>query len=465
MFAWMDSSGLVLDFYDDAHGELFRELFPTREEIPEVVKEAHALSPAERQALPDDVFALVLMDGGQKTRKYACVDPGNTTLAIDYFLKTAHKLPVEAQKVAAQSLLTACGWYDLQPPEDLEKIALLGFVAKRMVSNPIGTLQTAITAPAVAKGVGNEMKARNMVVQGQGGVVTPEQVQHALGRGKHAEVTGTPDAPLSAPELSKKQPDKPVVKTANLQPHVEVSQLEAPIVVHRKVAHFYALGDKYPLDDYRQVKTAAAYFDEYSPQFTPEERREFCTNLVKRAESMEIPLSDTVRKYGSDSFAPHEEVKVAFNARRTLLDDQVQIGVLNQLERICCEMYKEASPYKDNVDPETACTALSEFDKQNGLHFLYDRDVPDPFYSVFGFQKEASDEDYSWLEANDYVTGNQLIELAKSFKSIRGNFGEDFAKEFQKDPVGVFKSMPTPQKKVLARMAQDPPKPVVLATY
>jgi len=46
-------------------------------------------------------------------------------LSVEYFLKTAHRLPVEAQKVAAQNLVAACGWYDIEAPEELQKIASL----------------------------------------------------------------------------------------------------------------------------------------------------------------------------------------------------------------------------------------------------------------------------------------------------------------------------------------------------
>ena len=116
-------SGLLLDSYDDLRGEVLRSLFPTPAEVPEQVKTAHYLSQEERQRLPDDVFALVLRDGDVTLRKYACTDAGNTHLAVNYFLKNAHKLPQVAQKTAAQNLLIACGWYDLEPPEALSKVA------------------------------------------------------------------------------------------------------------------------------------------------------------------------------------------------------------------------------------------------------------------------------------------------------------------------------------------------------
>src|ERR1700727_1522887 len=121
----MDStSGLILDVYDDFSGETLRSLYPTPADIPDVVKTASPIQGALREQLPHDVFALVLVNNGEKLRKYACVDPGNTELSVQYFLKTAHKLPLEAQKTAAANLKTACEWYDMPVPEQLEKVAL-----------------------------------------------------------------------------------------------------------------------------------------------------------------------------------------------------------------------------------------------------------------------------------------------------------------------------------------------------
>jgi len=116
-------SGLVLDVYDDPRGSVMREIFPSPETIPEVIKEAHLIVSEERASLPDDVFALVLQDEGATLRKYACIDEGNTRVNVEYFLKVAHKLPVDAAMVAADNLVVACGWYGIDPPAPLLGIA------------------------------------------------------------------------------------------------------------------------------------------------------------------------------------------------------------------------------------------------------------------------------------------------------------------------------------------------------
>ena len=152
-------SGLVLDVYDDPSGDVLRTIFPTPADLPEVVKEAHHLSEAERSQLPSDSFALELIDGETVLRKYACVDEGNTALNVEYFLKVAHKLPSEAQKVAARNLTTACDWYGIPVPEPLEKMAL-----------GIGTM---IAAPFVVPGQYRQAKKNMQAARASGGSINP----------------------------------------------------------------------------------------------------------------------------------------------------------------------------------------------------------------------------------------------------------------------------------------------------
>lgn len=151
-------SGLILDVYDDSHGEILKALFPDLSQIPDMVKQAHYLSADERERLPDDDFALVLTSGDVTLRKYACIDPGNTLLSMLYLTKTAHKLPVVAIERALDNLKTASHWY-WDTAEEFEKAAGigsailsgLGGLAKGAIKNPMKALTTGLT---VAGGVG-----------------------------------------------------------------------------------------------------------------------------------------------------------------------------------------------------------------------------------------------------------------------------------------------------------------------
>lgn len=508
------TSGLVLDVYDDYNGETLRELYPTRDDIPEGVKQAHLVNGDDRTRLPDDVFALVLLNNGEKLRKYACVDEGNTLLSVQYFLKHAHKLPTEAQQVAAENLKAACAWYDFMPPAALEKLAL-GF----------GTALTALTAVPVIKGTHQAIKENLGAARAaDGNVMTSNQRDEMLGRKvatspadalmrafqelKTAETSGTPLMPIQEPsDLTAKPSPKTVVqKTAgighlvpghagehgdygpeesekydgytkgmmpyklpqagHLRPTVDVTGKEAAVKwTEKKVASFALPSQqKYPLDSYAQVKAASAYFDQYMRHMAVPTRHEYATHLVKRAAALDIAVSDDARKYGSEGFAPEHEIKAAFDARRAELEGQKEIlAVLDNVERVArFRMWKEADEKTATSDeaqsPDFVVELLAEFDKAAGLDHCYDRSVPDPYYSIYGFVKTAEDESAKWSDviANEMVTSAELHRLAKvGAHGVKASFGADFQEEFLKDPVGTYKSLPRDQKKMLIRMANS----------
>lgn len=398
----MQTGDLVLDFYDDkGSASTFRELFPTRDSVPVSVKTAHVLTDSELGRLPDDAFALVVPDeSGGSIRKFACVDAGNTALSVAYFLHNQDRLSEKQAKTAASKLIEACGWYDLVPPQELSKAAGLFSMG----------LTSAVMLPE-AKRLAGEAKHGVSTTLGSGGVIRP---QH-----KHAEVVGSHVMPLQEPTNHTRKPKAVIRKTASS-----------------------ALEGRYPLDTYEHVKMASEYFDTYGQSLSPADRREYCTNMVSRADELHVSVSDVARKYASASYAPAEEFEVAMDCRRALLSRE-QLPTFNKL----------ASVAGDSVDPEIFALALAEFDKTAGLDAYYDRDVYDPYFSVFGVEKQAQ---FMEVMGSDYVNGPMLERVAASHSAFfTKHFGEDFAEEFRKDPIAIFKSLPMEQKKVISRLAAD----------
>ena len=156
-------SGLVLDQYDDEDGAQLRTWYPTRDDVPDFIKQANRLSPEDHGRLPDESFALVMVDEDKVLRKYACIDEGNVVLSVDYFMMNGHKIPEEAQKVAAANLVTACEWYDLEPPEELKKVAIGG-----------GLLVAGLMAPGAVREAKSNLAASKT---GGGMILTPQQVK------------------------------------------------------------------------------------------------------------------------------------------------------------------------------------------------------------------------------------------------------------------------------------------------
>lgn len=469
----MKTAGIILDLYDNP-GDL-KTVFSSLDVIPLSVKEAHLLTGAERDSLPDDVFALVLLNGEDRLRKYACIDQGNTELNIVYLIKHGHKLPEEAQKVAAENLITACGWYDIEVPEELQKVALLGSV------------MTALTAPSLIKGTASQLKGNMAAVNAGGGaIVTPRQ-QHELGAMmKGAEVSGTSLAPLQPPgdlvaasarkpsqsntsamksasthlvdghsgevaselEQNSGQPGEqyeraPQMQMKTLKPHVDVTNKEPPKKLVEKKASLTAYQGVFPLDSYAQVKEASSYFDENHKLMPVEMRREFATSLVKRASALGIHVSDYASGVGADSYASDSQLLAAIENRGMYVTKK-QAGVLNHL-------YENRKTFT----PDEYCAALIEFDKLAEIDHLYGGPhLIDPVDSTFG--KAAQDDGDSWINGNDYITKQQIENYAiTGGVTMLDDYGQDFVKEFRKDAWAVFNSLPVDQKRRLARAAGD----------
>lgn len=471
----MHTAGLTLDLYD-APADL-KSIYPTLDEIPEQVKTAHILSSTELEQLPDNAFALVLMSDGNRLRKYACVDEGGTLVNTQYFLLHGHKLPEEAQKTAALNLLTACGWYGIEPPPLLEKVAL-----------GVNTLMTAAMAPSLVKTTGSQI-SNNLAGAAAGGrQVMPVVQQGAVGRmAKSAEASGTSLLPnqgsgdlegavargkpgssnLSAMKsastghlvpghngesgdileqafgISGTQYQKaPQTPTQALRPHVDVTNKQPPQALGTKVASLHAYASVFPLDDYAQVKSASEYFDANLAAMPPEMRHEFAVQMVSRASSMGVEFSKEAADYGSTCFADDEHLRVALDTRRPFLSKEAAAAL--------DELYAQRAV----LGPDQYCSVLVEFDKVAELDYRYDRSVVDPYASTYGAKQAAKDD--TWVNGNDYITKAEIENFAITApESLRDDYGADFVKDFVKDPWGIFSSLPLPQKRRVARRAGD----------
>lgn len=445
----MRTSGLVLDIYDDFQGQVLRSIYPTQDDIPDNIKTAQVLSSEDREALPDDAFALVLLNGDQKFRKFACTDEGNTSLSVQYFLKNAHKLPVEAQKTAAANLSLACGWYDLEVPPELEKVAV-GLDAALSLASGAGEVVSGVKdmgrGLANAKSLGSQMNSDVMLKKADvtGTTSMPNQTPTNKNPSTLATVQKSAEALETNESMKHKERPDSLPQAKAMTPHVDVSNKEAPKKVTEKTASSFALPSKgkYPLDSYEQVKEASTYFDIYWKGFTPAERHEFCTNMVKRAEALDLPVSDQALRYGSETYAPEEELKVAYEMRyQTVKQHPEAVKLLQGL------FEKRAE-----IEPALFAETLGEFDKVASIDFEWDRSIPDPFYSTFGTEKTSNA--WSFILGNEMVTEANLRKLSLGCgKDLKHRFNAEFVERFRKNPVGTFEALPKAQKKIVMRMA------------
>lgn len=270
--------------------------------------------------------------------------------------------------------------------------------------------------------------------------------------------TGEAKAPegveMELPACCKKEQPPKLPQESALKPHVDVTAHEPPKVVQEKKAERYALPSKglYPLDNYAQVKMAAQYFMETWKFIPPEDRHEYCGNLVKRAAELNVFTDQLIEKYGSATYASEGDIAVCLDARRSTLQDEDHLGMLDKLAAVRFAMR-----------PEEWATTLREFDKMACLDQYYG-DVPDAYYTTFGKQAAQGDEENpeaSIVIGNEYLTRRRLTEFAKNnVSSLTKRFGDEVAKGMAKSPNDIFNSLPRDQKLVIMRMANNDDSPV-----
>jgi hypothetical protein len=477
-------SGLILDVFDDPSGQVLKGLYPRRADLPEMVKAASVVSPEQIAQLPDDVFALVLEQGDTTLRKYACLDGGHTLLNIGYFLVNYDKLPVEAIKTAASNLITACGWYDIEPPEELKKLSTgnLDVVGRQRIwkdtsgatygsdgtswdiqktADVIGTadmptqfgkddlrskLKTPLSSPKTAAGIGHLVDVNASDI----GDVS------SLNAAKGDEDTILEQAfgiresnPAAFPQVKK-----------TLEPHVDVTDKEPPTFLEKKEASYYALPDekRYPLDSYTQVKAASAYFDEYHRMMEPEDRHTFAVHLLQRATPLEIAVSAIAQDYGQTKYASDSHIEACLGQRFLLLAPHAEGGQepVKVASAHAIGLYQGLLTNRPILAPDVFARTLAGIDKIAGLDEYWDQDVVDPFASTFAKNAEEDATKDALVVGNEYMSLQALRHFVMQKPDVlRRKFSEEFVNEFQADPKGIFESLPMDQKLVIMRIVNS----------
>lgn len=419
-------TGAIIDFYDDPQGLVLKEKMQA-EQVPPFIKEAQFLDESQRSRLPDDVFALVMLDQGAPMRKYACTDKGNTALSVIYLMENHHKLPEPAVKTAAANLLTACEWHHLKPPLGLQKLAFLG----KLLNVGGSAMHMGDVVSRGAKRHAKKFPGMPKVGDMAGTNVMPTQSTMDEGEGAQGKLASV------------------------IQPYVDVTGMEPPPRLEKRASEKFCLvkegRGQYPIDTYGEVVEAQQWFNDYGDTLHPEDRREFCTKLASRADEIGLLVVDRIRKYAAAGYAPDGEIKVGVSTRMQFwAEDSPERDMLNGL------MDKYAS-----VQPDVFCEALRQFDEATGLDHHWDVGIYDPYYTTYGFEKTA---EWTFEHMSDRITEERLRQVAHaSYPLIAVKFGEELADSLKKSPTSIFDSLPLDAKRIIMRMANDPqPSPTVV---
>lgn len=423
----MRLAGITLDMYDD-RGALLAEKLSGDELKLAGIGDTTLLTLGQLNQLPDRLFAMVGTNDGDVVRKYAMVDRGHLATSMLYFLENKDRVPEELHPKIAANLVNACAWYDLDPPEELVKTALLGAAL------------TALDGANLINSEGQRHKqdmARFRTAQMSGAKV--------------ADLNGSSVMPLSGKSV-KEPSGLPVSSNKNAEwlPCGELSALEAVAkVAERANTHFaHPHTGKYPITTEEQLKTAAGYFDEYKNDFPPLERRVFAQSVHERAEELGVKVAGAIYEYAGESYGPHFEQELLARVGNF---DGTPIG----------EGYKYFYEKRAAYEPAVMAQALAMLDARAGL---FDRfvsaDFRDAYSAVYsGGVKMASDAAAAstfdvWNVGNDTVSTDDLLHLRSYAPRLDALFGAGFGEKFTNDPRKTFLGMEDSQKLVLARLAR-----------
>lgn len=508
----------VLDIYDDPKGEVLVDLLDGTP-LPEKLASARLLSPDELASLPDRLFGLVADDGPTRLRKYAMCDEAHLATSILYFLERGEVLSESVQTKVAANLVNACAWYDMDPPEPLVKRAMLGkalgglgtaamvglgaMEVKDAVKETNAKNRRAneafraaqVSGGKVASGreielsLSEEQNIDGKLVAGtdpyagrvlsaaqqisQHGPSTkkldrqmkPERVDPSAQ--KQADLNGTEMMPYGvSTKPVRNNPSKKVAVPAKTaagkvasrlideghRASGDVRGLDSPTRIKRASYHRFALPTqkRYPIDTVAHVKTAAFYFDEHVTEFDLDDRRLYAQSLALRAEELGVSLRGEALKYAGSGYGPY-------------LDSEL-VARIRSFEGTGHEAaYEVLREKRATLAPPVMVEMLKEADRATGADAAYGRvavGFRDPYQAVYGktAQEEATldkQDTYSWSQGTDYVSGLQLNALSASGVDLDETFGKGFTEKFRKDPVGMFSSLPDPNKVLLSRLASD----------
>jgi hypothetical protein len=424
----MKTAGVVFDFYDDPNGSLLKQAFPTADVLPEAVKTAHILTPEEREVLRDEAYALVAVNEGKVLRKFACVDAGNTLLSMLYFEKNASLLPEEARAAVAARLLQEAEAFKL--PYGVKTAAQRPDVTRPTDESQLATKQAepdAKDAKRKAKGEGRQSGMSRERDSMQQPLVGDEADWAA--RTNLVSVRGGADSGKVIP----------TAQQMNKAAMLDLTGKEPAPVFQKRASENSALGGKYPLDSYADIRAAVDYFKQHWTDFDPVERHVFSVKTASRADEIGLEVPDVMRRYGSMTYA--EDVDAHLANRKANCEEKFH-GVYDAM------LEKQAE-----IHPEDFADLLSQADVAAGLNWYWGGAITDPWFATFGPQTNVKTA-FAW-EGSGYTINAEQLEDAAANGALEGNFDKEIVKAFEKDPVAIFSSLPDDSKAIIARLASE----------
>lgn len=116
----MKLENAIIDIYDDVN--LKETLTKVASRLPSNLRQEHLPAVHEKDSLEDSQFALSLFTkSASKLNKFPINSRINTALSSEYFELNHHKLPYEAQKIAAAFIHRACDKFGVEPSPSVKQ--------------------------------------------------------------------------------------------------------------------------------------------------------------------------------------------------------------------------------------------------------------------------------------------------------------------------------------------------------
>lgn len=197
----------------------------------------------------------------------------------------------------------------------------------------------------------------------------------------------------------------------------------------------------YPIATPEQHVEVQIFFSSKHAEMDPKYRHELATKLAAKMEvDPSIPKITDFDKYAGTEFSPtlHHEI----HARKDFLLDKGQRCVYDVL-------YEKRAA----LGPRKFADYLSEIDREFGLDQQWDIGINDPYSSTFKTAGQYT-ESYVWDSGSERVTGLEIKKLAEEPSLLAGYLTPEIIGAFQKDPIDIFESLPSPQKMLVLRAAK-----------
>lgn len=237
----------------------------------------------------------------------------------------------------------------------------------------------------------------------------------------------------AAERASKLNPLPPVQQTMGKNAMIDTSGPEPKLVFEKLASENTALGGKYPLDSYADIRAAVDFFQQSWTEFDPVERHIYCVKTAAAAQAIGLDIPPMMARYGSLEYAPDLDAHIA--SRKA------------NLEKNAHGMYDALMEKRAAMHPEEFADLLMQADVATGLNWHWGGPVADPYLATFG----GKPQERMLKVANSEISERQLQSIVES-GALEGVFEKDLVAGFRKDPAAIFQSLPDDAKQIIANL-------------